>query len=96
MADDRKKGSRVLRFAVTGALLVSPLAAGCDEERIYVNEPPQEPVPNPGIEDGPQLPAPTPNTPAHPPGTEAPEPTAPEATAPEPTEPANEPSAPSE
>lgn len=83
MGDDRKRGSRVLRFAVTGALLVAPLTAGCgddEDDHIYINEPAPEPAVNEPVDDGPVVPEPvqptvnappephpTPNTPAQPP-----------------------------
>ena len=64
MGDDRKRGSRVLRFAVTGALLVSPLAAGCgddEDDHVYVNEPAPQPTINEMPEpDGPVVPDPEP------------------------------------
>lgn len=63
MGHDRKHGSRVLRFAVTGALLVAPLTTGCgddEDDHIYINEPAPEPVVNnePAENDGPQVPEP--------------------------------------
>lgn len=48
MSDDRPKvrKSRVLRFAVTSALLVGPAAQGCQEpETTHVNTPAPEPEP---------------------------------------------------
>lgn len=80
MGDDRKRGSRVLRFAVTGALLVAPMAGcGDDEGEHTMNEPAPEPMVNEVVEpDGPVVPEPveptvnappephpTPNAPAH-------------------------------
>jgi hypothetical protein len=53
-------GSKVLRFAVTGALLTAPMAAGCGEDDISINEP----MPEPTLNEGPDLePAPEPNGP---------------------------------
>ncbi|MCZ7683999.1 MAG: hypothetical protein M5U28_36605 [Sandaracinaceae bacterium] len=88
MGDENKRGSRVLRFAVTGALLAAPLATACggDDDHVYVNEPAPEPVPNEPVQDGPQVPD-TPPTVNNPP---EPQPTVNEP-APDP-EPADEPS----
>lgn len=64
---DGRRGGRVLRFAVTGALLVTPLV-GCGEDEspegtetineppdpepeLHVNEPPDEPAEEPTAED---------------------------------------------
>lgn len=65
MGRDGKRGSRVLRFAVTGALLVGPGVSACDDdpgERPTINEPaPNEPV-QPAIHE----PPPTVNNPPEP------------------------------
>lgn len=46
-SDDRRRGSsKVLRFAVSGALLLAPAASGCGgsdaDDEIHVNEPAPE------------------------------------------------------
>jgi hypothetical protein len=65
---ERKIGSRVLRFAVSGALLVLPLG-GCgeDDDDVHVNEPAPEPV---HVNEPAQ---PTPSTPPPPPGPQVPD-----------------------
>ncbi len=41
MEDEKSaRGSRVLRFAVSSALLVLPMTSGCGTEEVSVNEPP--------------------------------------------------------
>ncbi len=68
MADETGP-NRVLRFVVTGALMVGPLSAGCGEEPAVnepvetINEPPEQPMPEPVEEPAPDLPVdePTPN-----------------------------------
>lgn len=87
MGEENKRGSRVLRFVVTGALLAAPLTTACggdeDDDHVYVNEPAPQPIPNEPVDDGPVVP-PTVNNPPEP------QPTANEP-APDP-EPADEPS----
>jgi hypothetical protein len=67
MGDDKKiaRGSRVLRFAVSSALLVSPMAVGCGSDEVSVNEPVEtinEPMPDPVVNE-PIDPPPTVNEP---------------------------------
>lgn len=54
---DGRRGSRVLRFTVTSALLVAPLA-GCDDASnpSHLNDPAPEPAPSPIVREGPVVP----------------------------------------
>lgn len=44
---DADEGRRALRFVVTGALLLSPMAVGCGGEEDMVNEPAPETINEP-------------------------------------------------
>ena len=84
--DDERRAGRVLRFAVTGALLAAPLSGCGDGAPVEVNEPapeqptinePASPDPEP-VAEPPEPRGPTPNLPA-PTDEETPSPEPPEA-----------------
>ena len=80
-----ERKNRVLRFAVSGALLVAPVAACGNDEEPTINMPPEDTVNVP-------YEPPTPNVPAEPvPNPTAPDPVTMETPVPNPTAPEAEP-----